>query len=82
MIEILALLQSRGPIIQLSKWVHDSMTQAGEDVSPVIVIGLAAAGMLKGWLGMLAGFLLGLIVVAVIQNADNITAWAKHFFLG
>lgn len=82
MIEIFALLQSRGPIIQLSKWVHDSLTQAGEDISPVIVIGLAAVGMVKGWLGMFAGFLLGLVVVTVIANADNITAWAKHFFLG
>jgi hypothetical protein len=39
------------PITGLTRWIHRSMTQAGSDIVPVLVIIGALIGMAKGWMG-------------------------------
>jgi hypothetical protein len=55
LVNIFAQLSVRDPITGLTGWIHNSMTQAGNDlVGPLIIMG-ALIGMFKGWLGMFAG---------------------------
>jgi hypothetical protein len=70
------------PITGLTGWIHNSMTQAGSDlVGPLIIVG-ALLGMAKGWMGMMAGALLGLVAAILIANADNIRTWGHSIILG
>jgi hypothetical protein len=82
LVNIFAQLSVRGPITGLTSWIHDSMTQAGNDlVGPLIIMG-ALIGMFKGWLGMFAGALLGFVVAIIVANADNIRNWGHTILLG
>jgi hypothetical protein len=70
------------PITGLTGWFHSSMTQAGSDLVPTLIIMGALIGMFKGWMGMFAGALLGCVVAIFVANADNIRNWASTISLG
>lgn len=82
----LGLLMGRAPlaadpITAITGYFHGAMTTAGSDLTaPLIIIG-ALAGMMKGFMGVIAGGVLGLVVAIIIANADVIRLWAHQVSL-
>jgi hypothetical protein len=60
------------PITGVTGWFHHAMTQAGTDLVPAFVIIGALFGAFRGWMGMLAGAALGLVLAIIVANADAI----------
>lgn len=69
------------PITGLTGWIHRSMTQAGSDIVPVLVIIGALIGMARGWMGVLAGAALGFVIAIIVANADAIAVWGHSISL-
>lgn len=69
------------PITGFTGWLHGSMVTAGSDLTTVIIIVCALAGMMKGWMGVIAGALLGMLIAVLVANADIIRLWAHSISL-